>query len=328
MSAEQGQLPGLSTEQSRLPGGDDAEIRAVEAQLYSIDPTGDRIANVLRDTLDQLYDGQHTGRWRFEQLHKTEKTHMGTLVEINLHREFGFADGVTTDYKIAGIEVDCKYSMNYGGWELPPEVLGHICLLVTANDASSSWSAGLLRIEEDYLRARANRDSKRQLAASSRVNISALWPDHGPLQGNLFLHIKPQVRDQIFNARGRGSQNGQARTNELFRLVQGRIIRRAELATVAQQDDFMKRARGNGGARTQLRAEGILVLGHQDNDPQVAAALGLSVPRKGELISARVVPARDDRRDPVAIIGGQPWALAQEGDPVVNAPVVPRSPAE
>jgi hypothetical protein len=26
-------------------------------------------------------------------LYKTEKTHFGTLVEINLQREFGFADG-------------------------------------------------------------------------------------------------------------------------------------------------------------------------------------------------------------------------------------------
>ena len=48
---------------------------------------------------------------------------MGTLVEINLQRKFGFEDGDTTDYRIARIEVDCKYSMTYGGWELPPEVM-------------------------------------------------------------------------------------------------------------------------------------------------------------------------------------------------------------
>jgi hypothetical protein len=250
---------------------------------------------------------------------------MGTLVEINLHREFDFADGNATDYEIAGVEVDCKYSMNFGGWELPPEVMGHVCLLITASDANSSWSAGLLRIEETHLRARANRDSKRQLTAKSRVNIKNLWPDHGRLQENIFLHLDPQLRDRIFNALGRrGNQHGQARTNELFRLVQRKIIRRTELATVAQQDDFMKRARGNGGARTQLRAEGILVLGHQDNDPLVAAALGVAVPKKGELISARVIPARAERWDPVAIIEGQPWALARENDAVVLAPVVPR----
>ena len=71
----------------------------------------------------------------------------------------------------------------------------------------------------------------------------------------------------------------------------------------------MKRARGNGGARTALRAEGILVLGHQDNDPLVASALGLPVPRKGEFVSARVVPAHADRDDPVAGINGRSWAL-------------------
>jgi hypothetical protein len=280
---------------------------------------------VLRDTLDQIYDGQHTGRWDYNQLYKTEKTHVGTLVEINLHRQFGFMDGATTDYRIAGIEVDCKYSMNYGGWELPPEAMDHVCLLVTANDKQSSWAAGLIRVQESLLRARPNRDAKRQLSASSYAYIRKLWPDNGRLAENLFLNLDANTRNQIFSARAnRGNQHGQARVNELFRLVQHRIIRRAELATVAQQDDFMKRARGNGGARTTLRPDGILVLGHQDNDPDVAAALGLPVPKKGELVSGRVIPARGDRNDPVATIEGEGWALARPDDPIVAAPIVPR----
>jgi hypothetical protein len=311
--------------QDQLPYGDDPELDAVEAALYRLDPTGEQFAQVLRDTFDQLYDGQHTGRWSYDQLHKTEKTHMGTLVEINLHRKFDFDDGEATDYRIAGIEVDCKYSMTYGGWELPPEAVGHFCLLVTAADAANSWRAGLLRIREKYLRARTNRDAKRQLASASRVHIRTLWPNHGGLPENLFLNIDSDRRERIFNARSRrGSAHGQARTNELFRLVQKRIIRRAELATVARQDDFMKRARGNGGARTQLRPEGILVLGHQDNDPLVAATLGLPAPKKGELISARVVPAQADRNDPVAAIADRSWALAREIDPIFPAPLIPR----
>jgi Restriction endonuclease NaeI len=309
-----------------LPYGDDTEIDAVEAELYRHDRTGDQVARVLRETLDQLYDGQHSGRWSYDQLHKTEKTHMGTLVEINLHRQFGFADGDATDYRIAGIEVDCKYSMSYGGWELPPEVIDHLCLVITASDVHSSWTAGLLRVQETYLRPGPNRDAKRQLTAANRVCIRPLWLAHGWLAQNLFLSLDADTRERIFNARdNRGVPRGQARTNELFRSVQRRIIRRAELATVAQQDDFMKRARGNGGARTQLRAEGILVLGHQDNDPLVARALGLPAPRKGEFISARLVPARADRQDPVTVIEGERWALARPGDPVVTAPVIPRS---
>jgi Restriction endonuclease NaeI len=309
-----------------LPSDDpDTEVDMVEAELYGLDPTGDQVATVLRDTLDQLYDGQRTGRWKYDQLHKTEKTYMGTLVEINLHRQFGFDDGDATDYRIAGIEVDCKYSMTYGGWELPPEAIDHLCLLITASDEASSWSAGLIRVREEYLRDRRNRDSKRQLSAAARSRIRQLWPRHGHLAENIFLHMDPRDRERVFGAKARrGTQHGQAKTNELFRTVQRRIVRRAEVATVAQQDDFMKRARGNGGARTALQAEGILVLGHQDNDPLVAAALGLPVPRKGEFVSARVVPAHEDRDDPVAVIGGRRWVLARPGDPQVPAPMIPR----
>ncbi|MGH3217882.1 MAG: NaeI family type II restriction endonuclease [Streptosporangiaceae bacterium] len=236
--------------QEPVPYADDSELDAVEAELYRLDPAGDQVARVLRDTLDQLYDGQHSGRWNYDQLHKTEKTHMGTLVEINLQRQFEFADGDATDYRIAGIEADCKYSMNYGSWELPPEVMDHICLVITANDARSTWDAGLIRVRESYLRSRSNRDAKRQLSTSGRTHIRALWPAHTPLAENLFLSLDPDTRDRIFKAQARrGSQHGQARTNELFRLVQKRIIRRAELATVAQQDDFMKHGPGEVDVR-------------------------------------------------------------------------------
>jgi hypothetical protein len=308
-----------------IPEDFDAELDAVQAELYRLDPVGDTVATVLRDTLDQLYDGQHSGRFAYSQLHKTEKTHMGTLVEINLHREFEFGDGDATDYRIAGTEVDCKYSMSYGGWELPPESVGHLCLLLTADDASASWTAGLIRVREPDLRAAANRDAKRQLTAVARERIRPLWAGHGRLAENLFLRLDPRIRQRIFAARSaRTAQHGQARANELFRCVQRRIIRRAELATVAQQDDFMKRARGNGGARTHLRPEGILVLGAQDDDPRVAADLGLPVPSRGEFISARVVPAVAGRDDPVALIAGQPWALARPGDPAGPAPEISR----
>jgi hypothetical protein len=310
------------------PPESDPELHEVEAELYRLDPDGDRIAAVLRDTFDQLYDGQHTGRWNFDGLHKTEKTHMGTLVEINLHREFGFEDGKDTDYRIARVQVDCKYSMKPFGWMLPPEVIDEIALLVTANDETSTWRAGIMRVTPGAIRGAKNRDAKTSLSLLGRQQIRWLWTEHPGLPPNLFHQIDARTRDAIFAARSsRGDRHGQARVNELFRRVHGRIVRRAELATVAQQDDFMKRARGNGGARTALRPEGILVLGHQDNDPLVARALGLPVPRKGELVAARVVPARPDRADPVAVIDAQCWAVARPEDPAVPAPEVGRGKA-
>ena len=312
-------LPGLSGLTSADP-----EVLAVRDELYRRDPSGGRVAAVIRDTLDQLYDGQRTGRWSYDQLHKTEKTYMGTLIEINLHREFEFEDGDLMDYKIAGIEVDCKYSMSKG-WMLPPEAAGHICLLLWAEDLKQSWSAGLIRVCEEYLNRGANRDSKNTLNKAGRSAILQLWESHTVLAPNLFLELSDANRERIFSAMGKRGASGQARINELFRLVQGRIVRRAEIATVAQQDDSMKRARDSGGARDGLRPEGILVLGHQDNDPMVARSLGLPVPKKGQVVAARVVPADVGDERPLAEIEGRLWAVARDGEEsVVPAPIVPR----
>lgn len=302
----------------------DVELELVRAELYRLDPDGQRFANVLRMTYDQLYDGQRTGRWNYDQLHKTEKTHMGTLVEINLHREFGFADGDETDYRIAGIQVDCKFSGTQGEWMFPPESWNHICLVVWASDQKSAWSAGLIRVDGNKLTA-ANRDNKRRLKVEGRSAVVRLWPDRGALPENLLLHMPPDARDRVFSATAkRGNQHGQARVNQLFRELQGVLVSRTVIATVAQQDDFMKRVRGDGGARTYLRPEGILVLGHQDNDPAVARDLGLPVPSKGQVVAARVVPAFGGDARPAAEIEGQRWVVATPADPVCEAPVVPR----
>jgi hypothetical protein len=50
-----------------------------------------------RHLLRWLLDGQHTGRYRWDQLHNTEKTHAGTLVEIALACSLRLADGATLD---------------------------------------------------------------------------------------------------------------------------------------------------------------------------------------------------------------------------------------
>jgi hypothetical protein len=307
--------------------GSDAELELVKSELYKLDPDGERFAAVLRATYDQLYDGQRTGRWNYDQLHKTEKTHMGTLVEINLHREFDFGDGDATDYRIAGVEVDCKFSKSWGEWMLPPESWGHICLVVWASDAESAWSAGLLRVDGNYLTV-ANRDNKRRLKREGRSAVVPLWADRAALPKNLLLHMDGAARERVFGAVAkRGSQHGQARVNQLFRELQGVRVGRTVIATVAQQDDFMKRVRGDGGARTYLRPEGILVLGHQENDPLVARDLGLPVPRKGEVVAARVVPAAEGDTRPSAEIEGRRWVVATASDPVHEAPVVPKKSA-
>ncbi len=299
-----------------IPHSTDAELAAVKTQLRKLDPTGSRTAQVLRDTLDQLYDGQRTRRYRWDQLHKTEKTHCGTLVEINLHREFCFEDGDKLDYRIAGVDVDCKYSQKNGAWMIPPEAEGELCLVVWAEDAASEWSMGLVRATSDRLSAGSNRDRKAQLNPKGREAITWLF-NHAALPPNVLLQLDRAVVDKIM-ALG----SGQQRVNELFRATLGLIVGRAVVATVAQQDDYMKRVRANGGARSTLQPEGILVLGQYESHRSVVRQLGIQPPGPGETLSVRVAPA-SNRGPGVALIDRRLWKVATSADPIVAAPELP-----
>jgi restriction endonuclease NaeI len=306
--------------------GADAELDSAFRSVRDADPQGEKFASVLRETYDQLYDGQRTGRYAWSQLKKTEKTYMGTLVEINLHRAFDFADGEKMDYRIAGVDTDCKFSQRLGGWEIPPEAYEgrHLCLVVWANEDHNRWEVGLVRVADDpLLLGPENRDSKRKLTPAGESTIRWLY-DHPTLPENLLLHIDRETRERILEP-GPAARptSGQRKINMLFRSVQERIVNRASVLTVAQQKDGLKRAR-DARLRKHLGQEGILVLGHQDNDPLVADALGLPVPQKGDFVSARVYPAGAGFSGPTAEIGGALWRLASGEDPVVFAPLMPR----
>lgn len=117
------------------------------------------MAKVFRATFDQIYDGHLTGRYSVDQLFKTEKTHFGTLIEINHQRELNLTDGDVLDFKIAGLEVDCKYS-HTGAQMLPIESFDQIILVTQADDQRSVWSARVVRVTEENRRTSENRDKK------------------------------------------------------------------------------------------------------------------------------------------------------------------------
>ena len=136
-----------------------------------------------------------------------------------------------------------------------------------------------MRTTEDVLNPGGNRDGKRTVRASAKEQI--IWlVEHGDLPANFLSTISDETRTKIMSHR-----SGQNRVNELFRLVQRRIITRNALETVARQLDPMKRMRD---ARKALFGEGILVIGHQDTDPEMARSHGLPVPKKGEANSVAV----------------------------------------
>ncbi|MFJ9658648.1 NaeI family type II restriction endonuclease [Streptomyces griseoflavus] len=298
--------------------GEDAELLAVHAELKRLDPQGERFATVLRSTIDQLLNGEVTGRYDWNALYKTERTHAGTLVEINLQREFRFTDGLAMDYRIAGIEVDCKYSQRFGGWMIPPEARGHVCLLVWADDYKSQWSAGLFRVHEEWLTNGRNRDAKLTVKSEHRNRIIWLWEKHD-LAENILLHMNPFDRAAIYSLK-----SGQQRLNELFRRIQRRRIGRNTVRTVAQQKDYMKRVRGNGGSRSALKPEGILIMGDYESHRSVAEQLGLPAPNEGEFVSARVARRRSHHQGAKhTVLDGQDWVVATSADPPETAPSLP-----
>ena len=304
------------------PGRADDELGAVAAELRGLDGDGSRMAAAIRGALDMLLDGQHTGRYRWDQLHKTEKTHAGTLVEIALARILRLADGVTLDYTIAGADVDCKFSHRVGGWMIPPEAGGKLLLLVQASDEDGTWSAGLLRAAEENLRPAGNRDGKRALNDRGRAAVRWLHA-RAPLQENALIRLPGRDVAAIF-----ARPSGQQRVNELFRRAQRMRVSRTVVATVAMQDDYMKRVRGGGGARDQLREEGIVIFGDYAGDQVLASALGLPRPGPGEFVSARLVRCSDDGRlhdyARSIRIAGDDWRLAPAADRVGAAPALPR----
>jgi len=327
-------FPGARNGQPTLPGLDDltdpagagdAELAAVAAELAALDADGARMGAAIRGALDMLLDGQHTGRYRWEQLHKTEKTHAGTLIEIALARALRLADGTALDYTIAGADVDCKFSHKLGGWMIPPEADGKLLLLVQASDEDGTWSAGLLRAAEENLRPAGNRDLKRSLDDRGRAAVRWLHA-RAPLGENALIRLPEPDVAAVF-----ALPSGQQRVNELFRRAQRMRVSRTVVATVAMQDDYMKRVRDGGGARDQLRAEGIVIFGDYAGDQVLASALGLPRPGPGEFVSARLIrraggSASGAERAFARFIrlDGADWLLASPADPAEPAPILPR----
>jgi predicted Rdx family selenoprotein len=153
-----------------------------------------------------------------------------------------------------------------------------------------------------------------------REAISWLFRDAEMAQ-NVLLSIDDETRDAIMSP----ALSGQQRINELFRRVTNRRITRGVVATVARQKDYMKRVRENGGARSALAPEGFIIPGGDfESHRAIAQGLGIEVPRPGEFVSVRVVPAAPGRESGVWLDGSL-WRVARRGEAV--ATLAPRLPA-
>ncbi|MEV6275702.1 NaeI family type II restriction endonuclease [Nocardia sp. NPDC051832] len=289
----------------------DPALAEVAAELLRLDPGGRRWGAVIRHTYDMIYNGPETGRFRWSELMKTEKTHFGTVFEINAQREFGFEGGDSTDFRITGHQVDAKWSQIEGGWMLPPEVFDELALVATASDPDAQFSLGLVRVKAKYRREGLNRDKKSSLNRLGNFAIRWLWKEH-PMPASILLQLPDETVADIFD-----SKFGTQRVNRLFRATEGKLVHRNTVRTVAKQLDDQKRVRTNGGARSALKPEGYIIL--SSYYAHLAEELGVPAPDDMHYISVRVTPAAASG----VMIDGQRWRRARASDPACVAPTLP-----
>ena len=148
----------------------DAALQAVIDFLKTRADLVEIVGNALRQSFDEVIDGPRTGRYRIEELEKTEKTYIGTKVEIILRNELALPRGAILDNLIAGNEVDTKFSLK-GNWMIPREAVGQICLLVEGSDNAGIFSVGLMRMVPSVLTNGANQDGKKSVSAVGKAHI-------------------------------------------------------------------------------------------------------------------------------------------------------------
>jgi Restriction endonuclease NaeI len=233
-----------------------ARIRdEVNSKAGGPDRLKDELPNLIKNAVDFVIDPVRTGRTKLEELDKVEKTFIGLKVEHFLRDWLGVPKGLNRDLRIGEFDVDIKNTIGTT-WMIPLETYRdeEPCLLIaTAKFDGRCW-LGLVVAREAYL-GRENRDRKRSITEVGRRNIMWLVEDV-PYPPSRWAGIDMKRFRELRSIRG-----GKKRAAQFFRENLGRVVHRSIIeALLHDQRDYMKRVRGNGGARDDLKKEGIELL--------------------------------------------------------------------
>lgn len=244
------------------------------------------IPAMLRQVIDDVIKTPKTGRRSYDELEKTEKTYIGTLVEIELRNFLALKRGrfdLVIECEEMTYDVDVKTTLA-GNWMIPQEVLGYPCVLVSASERTGLCSVGVVVARREYLTSGENRDRKLQISAAARSNIW-WWLKDEPYPANFWKDVPSESIERIFSA-----ASGNARTTTLFRELIGRVISRSVIEAVALQKDFMRRVRADGsrGTRATLAREGIVLLSGAF-DAQLISELGLAPIQRSEFVAYKLL---------------------------------------
>lgn len=128
------------------------------------------ISKIVRSIIE-LIDPVRTDRNHIDELEKTEKTYIGTKIEIVLRYHLEVERGSTQDCKIGGTEFDIKCTVAGNNWMIPREAVNHFCLLVKIDwDSRKIW-IGTFLAKPIYLSPGTNQDLKRGLTPKGKSTI-------------------------------------------------------------------------------------------------------------------------------------------------------------
>ena len=126
-------------EQPHFPD-DQALLAHLERVLRSSvdDPDGivGATAQLIRRAIDEVIDAPRTKRLVLSQCEKTEKTYLGTKIEILFRDAIGQPKGAFLDLDLGGVDADIKHSIGTA-WMIPREALGKPCVLITENELTA-----------------------------------------------------------------------------------------------------------------------------------------------------------------------------------------------
>ena len=276
----------LIEESEPASGGPDQALEEVRQWLLAhprrkkdgLDLEG-KFSRAVRQAIDEVIDGARTGRYRYEELESQERSYIGTRIEIVVRTELELEPEGKLDTVIAGHEVDFKWSAT-GGWMIPTEAVGEICLLLCGDEVGGTFSVGLLRCNDECLTRKGNKDSKRSISAAGRKHISWLVKD-GRLPISFLATLDRETRAAVL-----AQPAGQARVREFFTRVTRRPVPREVIPTLAVQEDPMRRIRSDRGGES---LGGMKVLsGHYSNSRKAAELLGYGPLTKRDYVSVPI----------------------------------------
>jgi hypothetical protein len=171
---------------------------------------------------------------------------------------------------------------------IPGEAAGQACILISADDSTSRFYAGVVIAKVEYLRAGKNKDKKLGIKAECRTNILWLFQDE-PYPPNFWLDVPKDTIDRISNG-----TSGNERMTTFVREILDRPFSRKIVEDVGAQDDFMRRIRADSqarnGTRDVLLKEGIVVVhGHKTATRAMMKKFGIDL-RHDMFISHQLKP--------------------------------------